>query len=82
MLRRGQVHGIAGQLADLRNRVDALRPVVPLVIARVDGTCWATGREWPSLDAMRAELAKEQDKMPLVVQLSIDGPETAEEGAK
>lgn len=79
--RRGQVHGIGGQLAALAARVDAVTApdVVPLVVAHGDGHVTGYKRTWPSLEAMYADLASKQSKPPLLIQLAVDGPETAKE---
>lgn len=79
--RRGQVHGIGGQLAALGARVDAVTApdVVPLVVANVDGQVTGYKRAWPSLEAMYADLAGKQRKPPLLIQLATNGPETAKE---
>ena len=81
MLRRGHVHGIGGQLAALEARVDAVTApdVVPLVVAHGDGHVTGYKRTWPSLEAMYSGLSGKQSRMPLVIQLAVDGPETAKE---
>lgn len=73
MLRRGQVHGIAGRLARLENRVSARRSI-PLAVRRPGGILeTADGRIFPSLAAIMAETG--QDKAPLVIE--PDMPEEA-----
>lgn len=64
MLRRGQVHGIAGRLARLENRVSARRSI-PLAVRRAGGILEAAdGRVFPDVSAIMDTTA------PLVI-----GPE-------
>ena len=72
MFRRGAVHGIAGRLARLENRVSARR-AVPLAIRRPGGIIeTADGRMFPDVAAETG-----QDRPPLVI-----GPEMPGDAAK
>ena len=73
---RAAVHA---RLAALESKAEA-KHVVPVVVAHVDGHVDGCGdQRWPSLDAMRADLAGKQSRMPLIIQLAVDPPEAPEE---
>lgn len=71
MLRRGALHGIAGRLVHLENRVAASR-AVPLAIRRHGVLEASDGRVFPGLAALME--ATGQDVAPMV----ISGPEVAQ----
>jgi len=76
---RATVHA---RLAALEEKAES-RHVVPLVVAYTDGHVSGTGDQtWPSLAAMRAALAGKQSRMPLIIQLAVDGPEAPEDAGK
>ena len=82
MLRRSNRAAIHARLAALESKAEA-KHVCPVVVAHVDGHVSGTGDQtWPSLDAMRADLAGKQSKPPLVIQLAVDGPEAPEDAGK
>lgn len=73
---RAAVHA---RLSALEAKAEA-KHVVPVVVAHVDGRVDGCGNQtWPSLDAMYADLAGKQSRMPLIIQLAVDPPEAPEE---
>lgn len=61
MLRRGHVHGIAGRLSRLENRVAASR-VIPLAVRRHGVLDASDGRFFPDLAGLMAATAAVGDR--------------------